>query len=103
MDFFLDDLHSLFQRDDAALLLRTQLEFDTAMLKRTFTDYDTQRQADQVGIVKFDPGRLCALIKEHLDYYRLLASSPRSSADKRQKLALLEALEGKLAGTEDCD
>jgi len=43
------------------------------------------------------------LIKDHLDYYRLLASSPRCSSDKRAKLALLEALEGKLAGTQDCD
>jgi len=43
------------------------------------------------------------LLKEHLAYYRLLASSPRCSTQKRQKLALLEALERKLAGSQDCD
>jgi len=40
------------------------------------------------------------ILKEHLDYYRLLAGNLNASKEKRQKRDMLEALERKLAGTD---
>ena len=43
---FLDVWHSFSKRDDAALFLRAQLEFDAAFLKRAPADDGSQWQAD---------------------------------------------------------